>query len=156
MLGHPKPPPPFLHYVGILIPSSCMIPSDITILQYLTLLLFYKSFSLIYASISFLVLPYNVWNLSCHLNCAHHRMRVYISYVSTPLLTHHALPQPLHPNCVFVLRSDKGCEDPNQLQETPLHESPEWVCVSGGIRLQKWHVLKRHFWGNRKCPCCRL
>ncbi len=73
----------------------------------------------------------------------------------TPLLTHHALPPPLHPNaCVFVLCSEKECQEPTQSLETPLDESPEWVCVSGGVWLQKRHTLICQFLGNLKCHYC--
>uniref|UniRef100_A0A671KVE9 Liprin-beta-1-like n=1 Tax=Sinocyclocheilus anshuiensis TaxID=1608454 RepID=A0A671KVE9_9TELE len=73
--------------------------------------------------------PIILWCLKCHFLTVNTSMHVRLY---TPLLTHHALPPPLHPNaCVFVLCSEKGCQEPTQSLETPLDE----------IQLQKWHIL---------------
>uniref|UniRef100_A0A673MML7 Liprin-beta-1-like n=1 Tax=Sinocyclocheilus rhinocerous TaxID=307959 RepID=A0A673MML7_9TELE len=86
--------------------------------------------------------PIILWCLKCHFLTVNTSMHVRLY---TPLLTHHALPPPLHPNaCVFVLCSEKERQEPTL--ETPLDE----------IQLQKWHILicQFCFFGNLKCHSC--
>uniref|UniRef100_A0A8C1MM41 PPFIA binding protein 1b n=1 Tax=Cyprinus carpio TaxID=7962 RepID=A0A8C1MM41_CYPCA len=91
--------------------------------------------------------PIILWCLECHFLTVNTSMHVLL-YI--PLLTHHALPPPLHPNaCVFVLCSEKECQEPTQSLETPLDE----------IQLQKCHILICQvflfiFFGNLKCHSC--
>uniref|UniRef100_A0A673MQM9 Liprin-beta-1-like n=1 Tax=Sinocyclocheilus rhinocerous TaxID=307959 RepID=A0A673MQM9_9TELE len=62
--------------------------------------------------------PIILWCLKCHFLTVNTSMHVRLY---TPLLTHHALPPPLHPNaCVFVLCSEKERQEPTL--ETPLDE----------------------------------
>uniref|UniRef100_A0A671Q1W6 Liprin-beta-1-like n=1 Tax=Sinocyclocheilus anshuiensis TaxID=1608454 RepID=A0A671Q1W6_9TELE len=64
--------------------------------------------------------PIILWCLKYHFLTFSTSMHVRLY---TPLLTHHALPPPLHPNaCVFVLCSEKECQEPTQSLETPLDE----------------------------------
>jgi len=78
---------------------------------------------------------------------AHHCMSVYTPLCLSIMLCHHlCIPMLV---CLSFC-SDKECQEPTQSQETPLHESPEWVCMSGGVRLQQWHILKCQIWGNLK------